>query len=307
MKERITVFTPTYNRASLLKRTYESMKRQSYQDFIWLVVDDGSTDNTAEIVEGWKSETHGFDLQYIHKKNGGLQTGYVAAIAHIETELCFCVDSDDYLLDNAIEIILETWDKFGSDTYAGVVAFDCLEDGSILGGMIDGYQTGSEIDILDIDIRKKIRRRQTDRMLIIRTDIYRMAKPAKVYPNERAINATYLHLQIAAKYPFVLLAEPICVVEYQKDGRSNLHNRKKDYCRSPNSYADWRLFKLSFVDLPFRDRCIQIVHYIAECIIAKRRVMSNVPNKLLTMALLPFGWVLSLYLRRYCKMPKKAK
>ena len=85
----LTVFTPTYNRAELLKRCYESMKRQTNQNFIWMVIDDGSCDHTKELVEEWKCERHDFQLQYFYKENGGLHTAYNEAISKIRGTLVF--------------------------------------------------------------------------------------------------------------------------------------------------------------------------------------------------------------------------
>ena len=79
-----TVFTPTYNRAELLGRCFESLKRQTSKDFCWLIIDDGSVDNTKELVEEWISKFHGFPIKYIYKENGGLYTAYNEAIANIK-------------------------------------------------------------------------------------------------------------------------------------------------------------------------------------------------------------------------------
>ena len=70
----LTIFTPAYNRAHTLSRTYESLCRQSCKDFIWLIVDDGSADNTVELVRDWQSRDNGFTIQYIYKENGGMHT-----------------------------------------------------------------------------------------------------------------------------------------------------------------------------------------------------------------------------------------
>ena len=99
----LTIFTPAYNRAHTLHRTYESLCRQSCKDFIWLVVDDGSTDNTAELVREWQSRDNGFEIQYIHKENGGMHTAHNVAYANIHTKLNTCIDSDDMLADGAVD------------------------------------------------------------------------------------------------------------------------------------------------------------------------------------------------------------
>lgn len=72
----LTVFTPAYNRAHTLPRTYESLCQQDCKDFIWLIVDDGSTDETADLVKGWQKEKNGFEIQYIYKENGGMHTAH---------------------------------------------------------------------------------------------------------------------------------------------------------------------------------------------------------------------------------------
>ena len=82
----LTVFTPAYTRAHTIGRTYESLLRQTCKDFEWLVIDDGSTDNTRELVEGWIKEDK-IPIRYIYKENGGLYTGYNTAYANIDTEL----------------------------------------------------------------------------------------------------------------------------------------------------------------------------------------------------------------------------
>ena len=83
----LTIFTPAYNRGHTLPRTYASLRRQDCKDFIWLVVDDGSTDNTAELVKVWQEEETEFEIRYLYKENGGMHIAQNAAYANIDTEL----------------------------------------------------------------------------------------------------------------------------------------------------------------------------------------------------------------------------
>ena len=117
----LTIFTPAYNRAHTLPRTYESLCRQSCKDFIWLIVDDGSADNTVELVHDWQSRDNGFTIQYIYKENGGMHTAHNVAYANIHTELNTCIDSDDMLADGAVEKILRKWAEVKDKGYAGIV------------------------------------------------------------------------------------------------------------------------------------------------------------------------------------------
>ena len=95
----LTVFTPTYNRAHTLERLYRSLCTQTCQDFNWLVIDDGSTDGTATLIQRFLDEGL-IPIRYIYKENGGLYTGYNTAYANIETELNVRRRKDTFLLEN---------------------------------------------------------------------------------------------------------------------------------------------------------------------------------------------------------------
>ena len=111
----LTVFTPLYNRKDTLKRTYESLCRQTCKDFEWLIIDDGSTDNPYKEIEEWIRRDNGFKIRYIYKENGGMHTAHNTAYENINTELNTCIDSDDYMPDDAVEKILNCWKSKSSD------------------------------------------------------------------------------------------------------------------------------------------------------------------------------------------------
>ena len=100
---KITVFTPAYNRAHTLEALYRSLQRQSFHDFEWLIVDDGSSDGTGELVEKWQSEDNPFPIRYVYQENGGKCRAINLGLELAAGELFFTVDSDDYLLDDALE------------------------------------------------------------------------------------------------------------------------------------------------------------------------------------------------------------
>jgi glycosyltransferase involved in cell wall biosynthesis len=103
--KRITVFTPTYNRAYTLHQLYESLRRQNNFDFEWLIIDDGSTDNTEELVKQWIDKTDRFKIRYYKTANGGKPRAINKALELIETPYIFIIDSDDYLTDDALEFL----------------------------------------------------------------------------------------------------------------------------------------------------------------------------------------------------------
>ena len=107
----LTVFTPTYNRAHTLPRTYDSLKKQDCFCFEWLIIDDGSTDGTDKLVEEWMKENNPFKIRYIYKKNGGMHTAYNTAYDNIDTELNVCIDSDDCLAPGAARKIAESMEN----------------------------------------------------------------------------------------------------------------------------------------------------------------------------------------------------
>ena len=145
----LTVFTPTYNRRELLKRCYLSLKRQSCKNFEWLIIDDGSSDSTGDMVNEWISAEHDFLIRYYYKENGGLHTAYNLAIEHLQTELAVCIDSDDYMPDDAVEKILNFWDKNRNKKFAGVsgLDFDAHTD-RVIGGKYPNNQ--KSINLIDL-------------------------------------------------------------------------------------------------------------------------------------------------------------
>ena len=130
MKE-ITIFTPTYNRANLLTRLYQSLKMQTCREFQWLIVDDGSTDDTKNIVEKFIQEDK-IVIKYYYQKNSGKHVAHNLGVKMCNTELFCCVDSDDYLTNDAVQTVLECWGKIAIDKkplLSGIVAYrgyDCL-------------------------------------------------------------------------------------------------------------------------------------------------------------------------------------
>ena len=105
----VTVFTPTYNRAYILGDLYHSLQRQTCMDFEWLIVDDGSADDTKALVASWQGEENPFPIRYVYQENGGKCRAINRGLKEADGRLFFTVDSDDYLTDDAIEKVIR-WD-----------------------------------------------------------------------------------------------------------------------------------------------------------------------------------------------------
>lgn len=123
MSTGLTVFTPAYNRAEKLKRAYESLKRQTERDFVWIIVDDGSVDDTENVVKGFIKEGE-VDIKYFRQTNGGKMRAHNRGVGEADSELFICLDSDDLLTDRAVERIFEVWEGIGDkSSYAGIIAY----------------------------------------------------------------------------------------------------------------------------------------------------------------------------------------
>lgn len=287
---KLTVFTPTYNRVALLNRCYEGMKRQTNKEFIWMVIDDGSTDRTKEAVEKWINEDNGFEIQYYYKDNGGLHTAYNEAISHIETELSVCIDSDDYMPDDAVEKILSFWEENGSNSVAGIVGLDFDFEDNIIGDPLPDQKTVNLIDLLV----GRYPIHNGDRTNVVRTELYKKYAPMKTFPGEKNFNPHYMHLQISQEYDFLVLNENLRYVEYQPTGMSN--SILKQYYNSPNSFAEIRKLYLSFPDTSFKFKFRHSIHLVSSCILVGKiwNAIKDSSCKMITIMAIPCGIILAI-------------
>ena len=288
MQHPLTVFTPTWNRAHTLPRLYSSLCAQTCRDFEWLVIDDGSADSTAELVEGWTGEGL-LDIRYIYKENGGLHSGYNTAYANIETELNVCIDSDDCMPADAVERILAEWRSRGSDEYAGLIGLDCdLASGEPIGGRFpEGMK---ECYLMDLYTRRLHR---GDAKQVMRTDLMKAVAPQEGFPGEKNFNPVYMLLQVCDDYPLLVVDGCLCLVEYQQ-GDSMSRNIWRQYADSPRSFAKLRRLEMQLKRNTPLHRFRSAVHYVAESMIAAdRNWLRDSPRKGLTLCAAVPGMLMS--------------
>lgn len=305
----LTVFTPAYNRSHTIGRTYESLCRQTCRDFEWLIIDDGSTDGTRELVQSWLQpplaphETKGnsfsglcpagFKIRYAYKENGGLHTGYNKAIELMETELCVCIDSDDWMPDDAVEKILNCWGEKGSDKVAGIIGLDYYSDSKQpIGGRFPNNLL--QTHLLDLSLRNL---HSGDTKQVMRTQLMKSVAPQIGFPGEKNFNPVYMLLQIDENYPLIVLNENLCYVEYQQDdsmSRAIYHQ----YLNSPRSFAKLRLLEMQLKHNTWRNKFRSAIHYVSSCIIAHDKDwLRNAPSKTLVLAATPLGLILYCLIR----------
>lgn len=264
----LTIFTPTFNRGKLLINCYKSLKRQSRKDFKWLIIDDGSIDDTEEIVNRWIDEENSFSIKYYKKENEGLYSAYNFAIPLIDTELFMCVDSDDYLTDNAVDLILDEWNRRESKMASGLIGLNLKNNIKIIGKFPDL----DEIHLSTLITKYNFRQ---DFKAVYKTSIAKKYLPMPTFGNEKDLNPIYLMLKIDRDYNMLIFNQPICVVNYQKDGMSS--NILEQYIKSPNSFAELRRVYLSLNEASMKFKIRHSIHYVSSSILS-RNIIRNFLN-----------------------------
>jgi len=288
MKPTLTVFTPTYNRAYILGRCYESLKRQTCKDFVWLIIDDGSTDNTRELVDRWIQENK-VPIKYHYQENQGMHGAHNTAYELIDTELNVCIDSDDYMADDAVEKIISFWRRHGNEKTAGIIALDSYTDVRIIGTLLPEHVKSSTL----FDIYNKYRVKG-DKKLIYRSELTKRY-PYPLFPGEKYVNLAYKYSMLDRDYELLIMNETVCYVEYMNDGSSR--NMLKQYRKNPRGFAFWRkeAMKLPFGSMMYKYR--QAVHYVSSSLISNNRYfIKESPRKFLTVFAIPPGILLFLYI-----------
>lgn len=277
----LTVFTPTYNRAHTLSRTYESLKSQTCKDFIWLIIDDGSSDNTAELVKQWQALGNGFEIRYIFKENGGMHTAHNTAYENITTELNVCIDSDDAMPQNAVMLILDHWKKVKDKGYVGIIGLDRDISGRLIGS---GFPNGMTATTLSGYYSSG---GSGDKKLIYRTDIIKKYPPYPVFEGEKYVALAYKYRLIDRDCKLSVLNEVLCDVDYQDNGSTA--TMYSQYIKNPKGFAFWRKICMQYPESRKR-LFIDCIHYVAESLLAENpSFIKESPKKLLTTIALPFG------------------
>lgn len=216
----VTVITPTYNRAHLLGNLFESLQRQNSRNFEWLIVDDGSTDNTEYVVQRF-TESADFSVRYLRKQNGGKHTALNFGIASIDTVLTFIVDSDDTVLPEGIAVIEQFYDKYKDVEGIGFFAFlkSSMSNGTVLKMPKDEF-VGSYIE-------ERIRKNRPGDMAEVFLTKALREFPFPEFPGERFLSEDVVWIPMGMKYKTVFINIPIYQFEYLDDGLTKNDKRHK--------------------------------------------------------------------------------
>lgn len=285
MEKKVTVFTPAYNRAYTLGRLYESLLHQTDKRFCWLIVDDGSTDNTEELVHMWMQEKK-IEIEYFKQQNQGKPTAHNKGVQLTKTEIFTCVDSDDYLTDEAIAEILRTWDQLPDDCI-GILGY-IERGGSILTRCSDASITKGTLRYLyDHGL-------SGDTILILRSDVLKKYMFPK-FDGEKFIPEAYLYDLLDREGKLFLMRKAIYVCEYLPDGYTA--GMAKLLYQNPQGYFCYINQRLR-LDETVNQRFVDSIRYDAMAIAhRKKRIVRDAVYPIYALLALPAGWIL--YKKRY--------
>jgi len=280
----ITILTPTYNRATLLLRLYNSLKDQRCKNFEWIVIDDGSTDNTLEVMRGIIDEPL-FKIIYIKQENGGKHRAVNKGVSIANGELVFIADSDDILPEDAITTVADMWRKIDNkDTFGGMAGLDMsISSRKIIGsGLPKDY-----IDCNAIDIRYKCHV-EGDLKEVFRTSVLKEF-PFPEIDNERFCPEALVWNRIALKYKLRYINKVIYLVEYQPEGlTSNIVKvRMKSPISSMMCYSE-----MTQLNIPFKDRMKAAINYWRFRFCISRKDIPSLSGRWFWTA--PIGWLMHL-------------
>ena len=265
----ITVFTPTYNRGNLLNRLYQSLCQQTHNDFEWIIVDDGSTDETQNIVSSLiikhNNIQDSFSIRFFKKNNGGKHTAINLGVKYAEGELFFIADSDDFLPKDSLQIVHEEWSQIKhDDTFLGVCGIDADLNGKIIGsGLSKDY-----IDCHAWDL-SPVYKVTGDLKEVFRTDVLRLF-PFPEIKGEKFCPEVLVWFRMARKYKMRFLNRIIYIADYQQNGitSSITRLRMNSPIGSMLTYSE-----LVYYPIPFKDKLRNAINYwrFRFCLTTKNR------------------------------------
>ena len=293
MKATLTIFTPAYNRAYTLHKCYESLKKQTNKDFEWLIIDDGSTDNTRELVQSWIEENI-IPIKYHYQKNQGMHGAHNTAYELIDTELNVCIDSDDYMPDDAVQKILKFWEENESKDIAGIAALDAYESGEIIGTAFpNNLKTSTSFDMY---YKHGV---CGDKKFIYRTELTKKF-PYPIFEGEKYVGLAYKYRKIDLTHKLALMNEVVCIVEYMEDGSSR--NMLKQYVNNPRGFIFYRKENMTNPNANLKYKFKECAHYVSSnFIINNKNFIKESPLKLLTILATPVGFCLYKYILKKTK------
>lgn len=286
----LTIYTPTYNRGKILSRLYDSLCNQICKKFIWLVVDDGSTDNTKDIIDKWKTDGR-IKIDYVYKENGGVHTARDLAYSLIDTELLVGIDSDDICLPDMVESIVNAWSQNEKQNVIGIITPVCAQNGDLLGTPFPKIDYAT---YQDLTYKYKC---VGDHTIVVKSQIMKKIPNAPTFVGEKLVGESYKWIQLPNS-PFLLMKRPTVFHFYMEDGYTQNTRRLwfenlKGFAANYNVISKYAIFfrirlknALKYCVASFFDGCFNCVKFSCN----KGTTLFVYPMALLVYQILKIKW-----------------
>lgn len=283
-KDLITIFTPTYNRKKLLERCFKSLENQSNTNFIWLIIDDGSTDNTGITVEKWKEENK-IKIDYFYIENGGKASAYNFALSKCKTDYFLFLDSDDILTYNAIEVLYSKISNIKNQKkISGIIGNRGDLNGKIIGTPMPNVKY-----IKGIELYQKYKF-TGDTLRLYKTSIIKDYK-FPIIKNEKFISENVIFDKIDKTYDMLVIQEVLYLGEYQLTG----YSAKIDELRRNNPIGySYSLKSAAETAVSMRKKINWTILYIIWCKNFKIDSFLEFENKITYIIVYPIAFILNL-------------
>ena len=294
----LTVITPTFNRAHTLPKCYQTLCNQGCKDFVWMIIDDGSTDNTESLVNEWVSENT-ISIIYKKKQNGGKASALNVGLGLLSTKYAVCLDSDDFFYESAVGTALGELQRIENDQKCcGILALRNNPDGSVMGGVEipAGMKT---ITAADIFLKLNL---NTELICFYKTEIlcqYRFPE----FSGEKFVSPAWMQYAITQDYYYTVSRSKLCECEYISDGLTK--NKRQVIIKNPRGYTCVKKFSFDLAPT-LKQRIKHGIMYDCGCLIAKDKDwLKNAKHKLLAVLLMPVA--LYVKAKRFQIMDKDSK
>lgn len=288
----ITVMTPSYNRAHTLGKCYDSLCSQTDKRFTWVIIDDGSQDNTKELVDTWIREKR-IDIEYYYKKNGGKASALNYGLDRLNSDYVVCLDSDDYFFPDAIEHAIGELEEIKERTdLCGILAIRHTPDGNVMGGK----QIPQEYDTITAnDFFTKLQMGKAELVCFYKSEIIKKFR-FPVVENENFISPAWMQYKISKEYPYKASWHKYCCCEYLADGLTQ--NKRKVIAKNPKGYTCIVSVCLE-QDQGIVKMLQRAVKYnYGTFLSGDPNWLADAPRKVAVLLTRPLGWLVYLYRRK---------
>jgi len=244
---KITVFTPTYNRGYIIEKLYRSLQKQTYTNFEWLIIDDGSNDHTQELFDSWTQENNPFDIRYYKVKNGGKHRAINKGTDLAKGTLFFIVDSDDALTVDALQSIVN-WEKsiFNKHEFCGVSGNRGKNKSELIGTTFAGeYVDATSLERNKFNITG-------DKAEVFYTEVLKKYKFDEIDGEKFITEATVWDRMAYDGYKIRWFNKTVYLCDYLEDGLTK--NMKEIFAKNPIGTAIYITQQIKFYNCDLKGR-----------------------------------------------------